>query len=275
MLIVICASGYEPSQMSPVKCQMLVHLYHTMPNPPIKVKISSWILDVLFPKTCLVCAKEGASICHACVALLEPLSFSLCPGCSKKTIAGVIDKSCRNNGVRISHFFTALPYKNIYVKSLIQQAKYPPHYAKELLEDGTKILIQFLWLQKFDELISTNLKTQKTIIIPVPLHQTKLRNRSFNQAEVIANIISSQFSIPLKADALIRNRKTESQTKMKTLERGLNILNAFAVRTPDTVRGKTIILLDDVYTSGSTMNECARVLRMAGAKQIWGMTLAR
>lgn len=246
-----------------------------MPHMPLKTKISSWILNILFPKICLVCFKEGVFVCSACVKLLEPLHFSLCPGCSKKTIGGVIDKSCRNNGIRISRFFSALPYKNIYAKSLIQQAKYPPHYAKELLCDAGEILIQFLDRQKFGELISPLREAQKIIIIPVPLHRKKLRSRSFNQAEVIANIISSQFSIPMDTRALIRNRETKSQTKMKPFEREVNIQGVFDVPTPNDVQGKTVIVVDDVYTSGSTMNECARVLHQAGAKTIWGITLAR
>jgi ComF family protein len=246
-----------------------------MANTPLKAKISSFILDILFPKICVVCAKEGASICDACIALLEPLPFSFCPSCSKKTIEGRVDGSCRDNGVRISRFFSALPYKNIYVKTLMQHAKYPPHYAKELLEDAAKILNNFLDLQKFGELIAPLRKKEKIIIIPVPLHRKKLRGRSFNQAEIIARAISSKFSIPMDANTLIRHRETKSQTKMKPLERTINILDAFVVRIPDVVRGKTVILVDDVYTSGSTINECARVLLKAGAKTIWGITLAR
>lgn len=246
-----------------------------MSHIPLKMKISSWILDVLFPKTCLVCAKEGAWICHECIAPLEPFSFSLCPGCSKRIMDGKIDKSCRDNGIKISRFFSALPYKNVYVKNLIHHAKYPPYYAKELLYDASKILMQFLDKNRFGEIISATRINKKIAIIPVPLHRKKLRSRSFNQAEIIARRISARFSIPIDTNVLIRNRETESQTTMKILERGTNIFGAFTVHTPNTLRGKTIIIVDDVYTSGSTMNECARVLRLAGAKTIWGITLAR
>jgi ComF family protein len=161
------------------------------------------------------------------------------------------------------------------VKTLIQQAKYPPHYAKELLEDSADILIEFLRKNKFDDLVSSLREHTKVVLVPVPLHHKKLRSRSFNQAEIIARAISLKFSIPMAADALIRNRETKSQTKMKPLERTLNMQAAFNVPTPKAVRGKTIILVDDVYTSGSTMNECARVLLKAGARTIWGITLAR
>lgn len=250
-------------------------LHHTMSHSSLKTKISSWVLDTLFPKMCLACRKEGVSICHACVTLLEPLSFSLCPGCSKKTIGGIVDQSCRRDGIRLSRFFSALPYKNTYVKTLLHRAKYPPHYAKELLQDAANILIQFLRKNKFDELVFPLREDKKTVIIPVPLHRKKLRSRSFNQAEVIANIISSQFSIPMAPDALIRHRETKSQTKMKPFERAINMQGVFSVCAPNAIRGKTIILVDDVYTSGSTMNECTKALRRAGAKTIWGITLAR
>lgn len=246
-----------------------------MSNTPLKTKISSFILDILFPKICVVCSKEGALICAPCIQFLEPLPFSLCPSCSKKTIEGKIDISCRNDGIRISRFFTALPYKNTYVKTLIWQSKYPPHYAKELLKDAASILIRFLVLQKFDALTSSPKEAHKIVLVPVPLHYKKLRSRSFNQAEIIAEAISSQFSIPIAINTLIRNRETKSQTKMKPLKRTINILDAFTVNAPSTIKGKTIILVDDVYTSGSTINECARVLLKAGVKTVWGITLAR
>ena len=250
----------------------------TMSNILSTAKISSYLKDLLFPRVCLVCSKEGAYICKKSRAALEPSSFPCCPVCARKLIEGRICRRCKKqSGILLSRFFTLFPYRNLHVRTLIMQAKYRPTYAKELIEEGSRFLAQFLAYHKFHDYILPHRVSQKIYLIPIPLHKKKLRSRSFNQAEVIARVIASEFSIPLKDDILLRARATRSQTEINPLERKLNILGAFRVK--DSARtdicGKVIILVDDVYTSGSTINECARVLRKSGAKEVWGITLAK
>lgn len=255
---------------------MLVHLYHTMPHVSATTRISSYILDILFPRQCLVCAEEGRYLCLTCESFLDPFEFFLCPVCSKKIPEGKICKNCRGNSdILLSRFFTLFPYHNPFVKTLIQRAKYKPWYAKEILEETANLLVEFLRYHKFHDSILPYQKKGGLMILPVPLHKTRIRSRSFNQAEVIGSIIAKAFSLPFSNNLLMRTRNTESQTKINPLERKINVHGAFQIALSEQIAGKIVILVDDVFTSGATMNECAKILRKAGAKQIWGITLAR
>ncbi len=120
----------------------------------------------------------------------------------------------------------------------------------------------------------------RPLVLPVPLHAAKLRQRGFNQSELIARAALkspalSAVSWPLHTWVLERSRPTESQTGLTRHQRRENIRGAFRVHNADTVAGRTILLVDDVFTTGTTVSECARVLRKAGASQVWVATVAR
>ncbi len=112
-------------------------------------------------------------------------------------------------------------------------------------------------------------------LIPVPLHPERLRARGFNQAEIVARVIGREKGIPVRSKALVRARNTPAQTSLEALDRRRNLAGAFVVRRPAEVRGKTLLLVDDVYTTGSTIRECCRALRRAGAREVRALTLAR
>ncbi len=116
-------------------------------------------------------------------------------------------------------------------------------------------------------------------MIPVPLHRTKLRQRGFNQAELIARaavkISPAQDRLHLCAGVLERKRETASQTGLTSHQRRENLRGAFAVAQPELVKGREVLVVDDVYTTGATVSECARVLRRAGATKVWVATVAR
>ena len=116
-------------------------------------------------------------------------------------------------------------------------------------------------------------------LIPVPLHRTKFRQRGFNQAELIARaaLKSASFGnrLHLRAAALERTRETVSQIGLTSHQRRANLRGAFRVAQPDAVKGREVLVVDDVYTTGATVSECARVLRRAGASKVWVATVAR
>lgn len=116
-------------------------------------------------------------------------------------------------------------------------------------------------------------------VIPVPLHRAKLRQRRFNQAELIARaaikIGATRDRLRLFSGALERTRETTSQIGLTSHQRRQNLRGAFRVTQPDAVKGREVLLIDDVYTTGATVSECARVLRRAGATQVWVATVAR
>jgi len=112
-------------------------------------------------------------------------------------------------------------------------------------------------------------------IIPVPLHVARLRQRGFNQALILAHELSRAFSLPLSFDNLKRVRPTRPQVELTGTERIKNVAGAFALRRPDELKDRGVLLIDDVFTTGATMNECARVLKDAGASRVTALTLAR
>jgi competence protein ComFC len=112
-------------------------------------------------------------------------------------------------------------------------------------------------------------------LVPVPLHRVRLRERGYNQSQILAAAISKESGIPLWHDVLRRDRYTKSQVKMTHDERIKNVFNAFQVRDGDRIDGSRILLVDDVFTTGSTLNECARTLRLAGAEQVDCISIVR
>jgi len=112
------------------------------------------------------------------------------------------------------------------------------------------------------------------LVIPVPLHRARHRERGFNQSDVLAEGISEATSVPLARGALRRKRNTRDQTYLNALQRAENVKGAFAVEEPDRIDGKKVILVDDVMTTGATLNECARTLCAAGALDVFAATLA-
>lgn len=113
-----------------------------------------------------------------------------------------------------------------------------------------------------------NLPQEQLMLIPVPLHKTRIRERGFNQSLLLCISISSQLNIDYSDKVLVRTRYTQSQTKLNASKRQKNVANAFQVKSAESIRGKTIILVDDVITTGATMNACAQALARCGASEI-------
>ena len=234
--------------------------------------LKEFILDLLFPKFCLNCSKEGSYLCQDCFSLIDILEKQYCPFCAQPRI--VIDGETCNHCRRSKHLsglYYAASYNNFIIKKLINQFKYEP-YIKELAKPLTSLIIAHLIylnkLSNFDDFL----------LIPVPLYKKKLKQRGFNQTEEIAKELSSAFSgvkIPVFDDVLIKIKQTPAQVELKKEEREKNIKGAFICQKSEIVQGRKILLVDDIFTTGSTMEECSRVLKDAGAKEVWGIVVAR
>jgi ComF family protein len=122
-------------------------------------------------------------------------------------------------------------------------------------------------------------QSESVTVVPVPLHRSRIRQREFNQAETIARFAMKVMAVPgrftLCTGALERRRETMSQTGLTSHQRRENVRGAFAVARPEVVKGHEVLVVDDVYTTGATVSECARVLRRAGASKVWVATVAR
>lgn len=159
-------------------------------------------------------------------------------------------------------------YQNRYLREIIHYLKY--RFIQELANPLADFLTQFL-RQKFDK---SFLRSNNIILVPVPLYPKKFRQRGFNQSELIARGVSTCLNLPV-VPALKKIKLTTAQ--MTIQERSVrleNVKHTFACNNTDAIRGKIIFLIDDVITTGATMEECAKVLKQAGSKKIWKVAVA-
>jgi len=233
---------------------------------PLFMNIGIALLDFLFPRFCLGCNKEKTYLCPDCFSKIEIFPAPFCPYCNKRTYNGEICSNCKKT---LSGFAAAVPYSNKLIEKLIDAFKY--RFVKELANPLAFLIWKFL---KENQEISFVKNPLDFIIIPIPLHKRRQRERGFNQAEELGKVLSPLLKIPVRNDVLFRQRYTKPQARLKT-GREENIKNAFIVNTNESIIGKKIILIDDVATSLSTLEEAAKVLKNGGAKEIWGLTVAK
>ncbi len=151
---------------------------------------------------------------------------------------------------------------------MIKQFKYEP-YIKELSKP-----LAFLILTHLINL--NNLPNFKEfILVPIPLYKKKLKQRGFNQTNEIGKELSKFLKIPIFNNILTKIKQTPAQVELKKEQREKNIKGVFNCQKPGLIKNRKIFLIDDIFTTGSTMEECARVLKTAGAKEIWGVVVAR
>ena len=235
-------------------------------------KIKDFSLDLFFPKFCLGCKTEGTYLCEDCIELLDICEYNYCL-CNPPQIIPVNQSygkcpKCRNK--KLDGLYFALPYKEKQLtKKLIHQFKYEPH-LKDLAKTLASILIEhFIKTAK-----NTNEIWENSVLIPVPLDKKKIKDRGYNQSEELAKELSKILQVPVVTN-LIKIKQTKPQMESTKLERENNLLGAFLTKNPEELSGKKIFLVDDVYTTGSTMEECAKTLKQIGAKTVWGVAIAR
>jgi len=238
-------------------------------------KIKTLILDTLFPIYCLGCRQEGFWVCEECFSQIETLPFQVCPRCEKLIIEGgklclrCKQLSLKNKDFPLEAIMVSSQYAAGGISKMIHLFKY------NFIED-LKIPLGRIMVKSF---INHRIPLPD-ILIPVPLHPRKLRQRGFNQSELLADFLGENLApginFPVLKNVLIRKRSTLSQMKIKNYrERRKNIQGAFTVFQPEEIRRKNILLVDDVATTGATLLECARVLKSAGARKISALVVAR
>lgn len=230
------------------------------------------ILDFLFPKKCIGCGEEKGYFCQKCISDILQTDL-VCPQCDNLSIGGLTHPNCEK-----SFSLDGLWSLGIYQGSLkraIQKLKYEPSLVKDLAPVLADIIVEY-WEKHSPYLFDLIRKNHRNwVIIPVPLHWFRENKRGFNQASLIGQIVSKKLGLAY-SDALKRVRYTRSQVKLKKKDRRQNIRNAFALSPNYTLSPVTcVLLIDDVWTTGSTLRECCHVLKRAGAKAVWALTLAR
>src|SRR5438477_967277 len=229
------------------------------------------IVPLLYPPVCTVCATvigPGEYLCRGCEEKATRIVPPFCARCSEPFEGAIMGQfTCANCAHRTIHFDAAVAaYRSRgIVREIIHNFKY-----------GRQIYLRHLvacWLCA--ALDDPRLRSHRfDVIIAVPLHPARERERGFNQANVLAELLAVHVSLPFRR-LLERIRHTTTQTALDRSERMVNLHNAFRLRKNTDVRGLRVLLIDDVLTTGSTLNECARVLKRAGAISVHAATAAR
>ena len=234
-------------------------------------------LNILFPQFCLKCNREGFLVCFDCLSIIDLNPFQYCPFCSAPNRVIQNGKCQSHQNFKLNGLFSACDYKNPLVKKMLFLFKYEP-YIKNLGLPLASLIISHFALAEKQEIFNPSASSEQApsaIFMPVPLFKRKEKKRGYNQSAIIAKILSIYYQLPFQKNNLIKIKNTKSQTEFSRQEREQNIANAFAIKNPDLISGKTIFLVDDVFTTGSTLEECAETLKANGARKVFGIVVAR
>ena len=244
-------------------------------------KTFSFFLDLIFPPLCLACSlylktpeEQTRLLCGKCLGKIAIYDALLCPVCSRRLPILKNNFPARPPCHKSSPFIlaSAASYENPVVRGLIHTLKYG-RVKTAISPLGYFVLRFYLKTAGISSII-----TKERLIVPVPLHPKKERERGFNQSFLVAEALRDFLddSPPPISQALVRVKNTKAQAEIKnTGKRKENVRGCFAVKNPSEVKNKDIILIDDVFTSGATANEAVRTLKAAGARRILVFVLAK
>jgi len=227
------------------------------------------LLDLLFPKRCVRCKTFGSYLCPSCFSYISFLEHGVCIVCQKQAIGGATHPRCLTR-YTIDGVFSSLAYTGV-VKKLLYQFKYQPN-----LTDLKNLLTELFYEGLIQKELFYSLLSKKSLLVPIPLHASKLKKRGYNQSLLLAKGLGTKLNLPV-SDCLIRSKKTTTQVGLSKEERRENIKDAFAINKTSLAELKQysqIFLVDDIATSGATLNEAAKLLKKTGVTNVWGVTLA-
>ena len=225
-------------------------------------KSSQFLLDLMFPPRCVNCQTAGSWLCENCWHGHSWLNGAVCERCGTPVFADQCGQ-CQSNplqfidGIRSASYFEDNP-----IRSAIHFLKYRNH--KAVAATLGQILVDTY--QRHD--------LRADVIVPVPLHASRQRERGYNQCELLAHQVGILLNLPVDTNTLQRVRQTKSQMQLSAAERHQNVVNAFSCRNKP-LAGQTVLLIDDVCTTGSTLDACAGALKQSGVASVWGATLAK
>lgn len=234
------------------------------------------LLDFLFPRRCLGCGRIGKYFCDQCRLAVKPIAQSetICPICQKGAISGLTHPRCRRQG-RLDGLTSLFDYSGP-LKVAIHSLKY--RGVTDLAGELRSLIKYALDYQTSHNFISKQGSGGlPSVCVPIPLHKIRLRERGFNQAELLARLIAAESGWPVRMDILVRTRETVPQVEMKKRTfRMTNMRGVFAVKPGVKLPADLgIVLVDDVYTTGATLSAAAKTLKAAGVPWVWAVTLAR
>lgn len=221
--------------------------------------------------TCDLCGKEifsyqDARFCKVCQKEFQPVGKLFCPVCGRKTVAPGVCLTCKQHRPTFDRGVTAYPFEGAAAR------------AVNLLKNGKRYLCKqlanALYFRALETGVLTDIMPENTLVVCVPLGDKKLKQRGYNQAEALAKEFALLARLPMDAAVLKKTREVAEQKHSDAAKRQENAFGAYRVAQRKAVRGKTVILIDDIMTTGATGSACARVLKMAGASKVLFLTLA-
>lgn len=219
------------------------------------------LIDLVYPPTCAGCQTAGMRWCLDCQQQTTHIQPPICQICGQTINQGTICKRCATSTPAYKAIRSWAEFGGP-IRDALHELKYEKNiglgnalavHLEELLQDQNWAI---------------------TLIVPVPLGKQRLKQRGYNQADLLAKPLAATTRIPYNPKCLIRQRETRSQVELSRKERQANLKGAF-LANQKVVRGKAVLIIDDVTTSGSTLNACAAALREAGANSAFGLTIAR
>jgi ComF family protein len=222
------------------------------------------LLNLVYPTRCFVCDRIGFGyFCDDCRSSVSPIAPPFCVRCHEpeapNLCPGCIADPPQFDRARAAGIFSDP------LRKAIHEFKYR---RRERLASPLALLLERTWA-RYPEL------HRAEAILPLPLHRSRMQERGFNQSRLLAAALTSRLSLPLLEDVLIRSAYRRPQVGLNRSDRRENVRDAFAVAARDAVAGKSLLLLDDVITTGATCSEAARTLRDAGATEVSVIALAR
>ena len=238
---------------------------------PLFHDIKTQVLDLLFPIRCLACGAENPKfICANCSETLEILPAQFCIACHKMSIGGLTHPRCQT-AFGADGLISIYDYHDKKIANLLIKGKY--FFLPQIYEE-LGILIAEKIKAEFPHLLNLKSEISNLQLCPIPLHWMRQNWRGFNQANILCNKLGAELNLELN-DVLVRKKFTKTQKDLKKAERVKNVEQAFGLKPGVEVRGKNFILVDDVTTTGLTLQEAAKVLKRNGAKSVWCLTVAR
>ena len=220
------------------------------------------LAEALWPARCLGCGRRGPPFCPECWSALPRLRPPQCPRCARPERGGTPCRACQRADPALSAVRAPCSYTGA-VRQAVRRLKY--HQERHLAEPLAMLLIEALRARPL----------AVDAIVPVPLDRERAHARGYNQAALLAAPAAAALTLPVAADALQRTRATRSQVGLSARARRANVRGAFACTDASAVAGRRVLLVDDVMTTGATLEACASALMAAGATSVWGLVVAR